>query len=45
MEASTSESCFAFSDVEVSHSDSESDAYEVNASEEETVNVNSLLTD
>ncbi len=40
MEASTSE---AFSDVEASHSDSESEASEVNVSEEETVNVNSLL--
>ena len=40
MEASTSESCF---DVQASHSDSESEASEVNVSEEETVNVNSLL--
>ena len=30
MEASTSESCFTFSDVEASHSESESDASEVN---------------
>ena len=43
MEDSTSESCFAFSDVKASHSDSESEASEVNVSEVEAVNVNSLL--